>query len=40
MKDKLYMGWSIAQALTTPFVKRKQEGHLNGTANVRNNSKY
>lgn len=34
------MGWSIAQALTTLFVKRKQEGHLNGTANVRNNSKY
>lgn len=40
VKDKLYMGWSIAQALTTPFVKRKQGGHLNGAANVRNNSKY
>lgn len=37
---RLYMGWSIAQALTIPFVKRKQGRHLNGTANVRNNSKY
>ena len=37
---RLYMGWNIAQALTIPFVKRKQGGHLNGTANVRNNSKY
>lgn len=34
------MGWSIAQAFTTPFVKCKQGGHLNGAANVRNNSKY